>query len=93
MLGAGVLICLSVAILCYSPQKNWTTVTANKQMEVTQKILVYPDELKFNGNFVIGAATDIQTRQREAIMMSFKSPQILKNIDKFTTPSIWPINR
>ena len=68
------LICLLMAILCYSLQKNWTTITANKQMEVTQKILVYPDELKFNGNFMTGTAIDIQTGQREAIMMSFKNP-------------------
>ena len=86
------LICLLMAILCYSLQKNWTTITANKQMEVTQRILVYPDELKFNGNFMTGTAIDIQTGQRETIMMSFKSPQMLKNIDKLTTPSIWLIN-
>ncbi len=39
-----------------------------------------------------GTAIDIQTGQREAITMSFKSPQMLKNIDKLTTPSIWLIN-
>lgn len=61
-------------------------------MEVTQRILVYPDELKVNGNFMTGTAIDIQTGQREAITMSFKSPQMLKNIDKLTTPSIWLIN-
>lgn len=55
------LICLLMAILCYSLQKKWTTITANKQMEVTQRILVYPDELKFNGNFMTGTAIDIQT--------------------------------
>ena len=86
------LTCLLMAILCYSLQKNWATITADKQMEVTQRILVYPDELKFNGNFMTGTAIDIQTGQREAIMMSFKSPQMLKNIDKLTTPSIWLIN-
>ncbi len=51
MLGIGVLTCLLMAILCYSLQKNWATITADKQMEVTKKILVYPDELKFNGNW------------------------------------------
>ncbi|MCD7112907.1 DNA internalization-related competence protein ComEC/Rec2 [Limosilactobacillus agrestis] len=79
-------------VWCYSLQKNWTTITANRQMEVTKRILVYPDELKFNGNFMTGMVTDVQTGQREAVIMSFKSPQMLKKIDKLTTPSIWLIN-
>ena len=69
------LICLLMAILCYSLQKNWTTITANKQMEVTQRILVYPDELKFNGNFMTGTAIDIQTGQRETIMIRLSHPR------------------
>lgn len=83
---------LLMMLLCYSLQKNWATITANKQMDVTQKILVYPDELKFNGNFMTGTAIDIQTGQREAIAMSFKSPQMLAKIDKLTTPAVWFIN-
>nr|WP_225208962.1 DNA internalization-related competence protein ComEC/Rec2 [Limosilactobacillus walteri] len=65
-----------------------TTVTG--QANITQTILIFPDELKIVGNTAFGKAGDINTGQRELIIYPLTS-EMSASLNDLSVPVLWTI--
>ena len=85
-----VLTCLISLCLCLYTQKRWLRTTVTGQANITQTILIFPDELKIVGNTAFGKAGDINTGQRELIIYPLTS-EMSASLNDLSVPVLWTI--